>query len=186
MLTRNGDPWGEALSLRDAMDRLFQDSFVRPWGAMGGTDGGWMPVDMYEEDNTLVVKTSMPGLKPEDVDIRIEGDTLTITGESRSEETQPKMVESTTARQPAPLKQEKEKTPQTQALTTAQSRAMEAGRRNWYMHEQRYTRFSRSVTLPFSVNQDQAQATFDQGMLTLRLPKAEAARAKKIPIKSGT
>jgi HSP20 family protein len=176
------------LTLRDAMDRLFQESFVRPWGWIGQTDGGMMPIDMYEQDDALVVKTALPGIKPEDVDIRVEGDTLTITGEMKSDQEQPQAAQTTTTQQPAQTQPKSQKNTeqdgQTQAMTSGTERGMQQGQRNWYMREQRYARYSRSITLPFPVNEEQAEATFNQGMLTLRLPKAEKARAKRISIKS--
>lgn len=202
------NPMSDALTLRDAMDRLFQESFVRPMGWMSGTESGaMMPIDMYEEDNTLVVKTSMPGVKPDDVDIRVEGDTLTITGEMNAQQNQPKTVESSMGQQTGQTqgsqqnRQQNQQSQQgqqsqqnqqnqqqsrqsNQSMTGAQQGGMDQNSRNWYMREHRYARFSRSVTLPFPVDQDKAEATFDQGMLTLRLPKAEQARARKIPIKS--
>lgn len=82
------DPFSEALSLREAMDRLFEESFVRPlrgWPTRVAT-GLAVPVDMYETDDNLVVSADLPGLKPEDVDISITENTLTIKGEFRSEE----------------------------------------------------------------------------------------------------
>ena len=69
------------------MDRLFEDSFVphaERWPSVA--DGGFLPVDVYETEDTVVVEAPVPGLKPEDVDISIAGDTLTIRGESKFEE----------------------------------------------------------------------------------------------------
>lgn len=82
------DPFREALSLREAMDRLFEESFVRPFRGWPTrvTTGLAVPVDMYETDDNLVVSADLPGLKPEDVDISITENTLTIKGEFRSEE----------------------------------------------------------------------------------------------------
>lgn len=82
------DPFREVLSLRDAMDRLFEESFVRPfrtwpWSIDGGVS---VPMDMYETDENLIITAVVPGLKPEDVDISISGNTLTIKGEFRAEE----------------------------------------------------------------------------------------------------
>lgn len=76
------DPFREMVSLREAMDRLFEESFVRPsWGEGALT----VPVDMYETDEDIVVSAAVPGLKPEDVDINITGSTLTLKGGFRSE-----------------------------------------------------------------------------------------------------
>ncbi len=190
MALNRWNPMSDMLTLRDAMDRLFQESVVRPWNWAGQGEGGMMPVDMYEEDNTLVVKTAMPGVKPEDIDIRVEGDMLTISGETGSEqESQPQMSQSktgqqTTSTQAAPQSIQGAGQQQTQAMSTRQETAMQSGRRNWYMRERRMARYTRTVQLPFPVDEQQAQATFDQGMLTLKLPKAEQARTKRIQVQA--
>ena len=78
------DPFRDLITLREAMDRLFEESFVRPgtrWTA--GQDEGYcpVPVDIYQTDEEIVVLATVPGLDPHDVEITIEGDTLTIRGE---------------------------------------------------------------------------------------------------------
>ena len=81
------EPFQEMLSLREAMNRLFEESFLRPsaFGA-GEVAGQMLPVDVFETDNNLVLKASVPGMKPEDLDVTITGDLLTIKGEYKSEE----------------------------------------------------------------------------------------------------
>lgn len=80
------EPFRDFISLRDAMDRLFEDSFISPRSAfLAPFTGGTMPLDIYETDQEVVVKASMPGVKPEDVDVSVVGDTLTIRGEVKSE-----------------------------------------------------------------------------------------------------
>lgn len=140
------DPFREMVSLRDAMDRLFEESFVRPSGRSSfGTNGGLtVPVDMYETDDSLVVSASVPGLQPEDVDISISGNTLTIKGEFRSEQ--------------------------------------EGERGNVHFQERRYGKFQRALGLPANVNADEVEATFDDGILKITLPKAEEAKPKQIPV----
>jgi HSP20 family protein len=73
------------VSLRDAMNSLFQESFVRPVGAMAAGLLN-LPLDVVENDNEFVVKASLPGLTPEDVQITVHGNTLSIRGESKPEE----------------------------------------------------------------------------------------------------
>ena len=79
------DPFKEMMSLREAMDRLFEESFVPIWRDMARPERGerrlYLPVDVYETDNEFVVIASVPGLKPEDVDITFEDGSLTIRGE---------------------------------------------------------------------------------------------------------
>ncbi|MCJ7654618.1 MAG: Hsp20/alpha crystallin family protein, partial [Dehalococcoidia bacterium] len=80
------EPFREMASLRDAMDRLFEDSFVRTprlWPRVGK----WgLPIDMHQTANDVIVKTSLPGFKPDEVDISITGDTLAIKGAHKEEQ----------------------------------------------------------------------------------------------------
>lgn len=83
-------PSRELMSLREAMDRLFEESFVRPFGdwPFFFGDRGLMPaVDMLEDADHVTVKAELPGVKPEDIDVSVQGDTLRIVGEFKSEET---------------------------------------------------------------------------------------------------
>lgn len=81
------EPFSELMSLRQAMDRLMEDSFVRPSTLFREMLGGeYFPVDMYQTDNDVVVKASLPGVSPENVEISITGDTLTIKGEIKQEQ----------------------------------------------------------------------------------------------------
>jgi HSP20 family protein len=85
-LIRRNNPFGELLSLRQAMDRLFEDSWVRPGAWFGGGEGEQgMAIDVRTTPDALVVEAALPGVKPEDVDISILGDTLTISGRSNEE-----------------------------------------------------------------------------------------------------
>ena len=78
------DPFREMVSLRDAMDRLFEDSVVRPRAQVsrnGGRRPLYLPVDAYTTEDELVVYVLLPGVSPEDVNITIEENVLTISGE---------------------------------------------------------------------------------------------------------
>ena len=87
MTLRVWDPFRDSMSLSDAMNRLFAESFVRPASTWGGNGHGyWFPIDIEETDNEYVVKASLPGYRPEDVNITTSGDTLTISGEYKGEE----------------------------------------------------------------------------------------------------
>jgi HSP20 family protein len=79
------EPIHDAVTLRDAMDRLFEDSFVRPRSYGTASASIELPVDMYETEDDLVVSASVPGVKPEDIEITIVGDALTIKGATKSE-----------------------------------------------------------------------------------------------------
>src|SRR5438552_3531780 len=80
------DPFGEMVSLRDAMDHLLQDSFVRASGGQGGS--GWFPMDVGESGEDITIRAYMPGVKPEDTHVSVHGDRLTIRAqwEERSED----------------------------------------------------------------------------------------------------
>ena len=77
-------PASELVTLRRAMDKLFEDSFVSPARLFEYAPPG-APMDMYETENEVVVKIPMPGIKPEDVDITITGDTLSVKGKTKEE-----------------------------------------------------------------------------------------------------
>jgi HSP20 family protein len=86
MAVERWDPFREMVSLRDAMNSLLQESFVRPGGLQGGGGTATLPLDVKETDHEFVVKASLPGVKPEDVQITVHGDTVTIRGESKAVE----------------------------------------------------------------------------------------------------
>lgn len=152
MVTR-WNPFNEMLALRDAMDRAFETSFRPTYGAGGAS---WQslsfPLNVYERDETLSVEALLPGISPEDVNVSIDGGTLTIAATRHGAQ---------------PPQEEKQ---QGQA---------------WYLHEIVPGQFRRSLTLPFPVDADKAEASFANGLLTLTLPKAEAARPKHIQIGTG-
>lgn len=138
------EPAREMMTLREAMDRLFDDAFTRP---LSIRDGWSAPaIDMYQTDDEIVVKASLPGFKADDVQINITGDVLTLRGEMKHEE------------------EKKEKA--------------------WHMREQRWGSFERSVALPTNVVADQANADFENGILTITLPKAEEAKPRTISVKA--
>ena len=73
------DPLREMTSLRQAMDRLLEESFVQPSRIFGGMLPG-IAVDVYEAADKYVVEAALPGTKPEDVSVSVQGNTLTISG----------------------------------------------------------------------------------------------------------
>lgn len=86
MTVERWDPFREAVSLREAMNALLQDSFVRPGGVPAPSGYAPLPLDVCETEQAFVVKAALPGIKPDDVQITVHGDTLTIRGESKAEE----------------------------------------------------------------------------------------------------
>ena len=79
------EPFKDLMTLREAMDRLFEDSYVRTGQRWSSTPSGEarceLPIDAYTTGEELVIVAAVPGLNPEDVEITIEGDTLSIRGE---------------------------------------------------------------------------------------------------------
>jgi HSP20 family protein len=138
------EPARDFMTLREAMDHLFDDAFTRP---LTLRDGWSAPaIDMYQTDDEIVVKAALPGFKTDDVQINITGEVLTIKGE---------------------VKQQEEK----------QERA-------WHIREQRWGSFERSIALPTDVTADKAKAEFENGILTVTLPKAEEVKPRVINIKA--
>jgi HSP20 family protein len=81
------DPFAEMTTLRQAIDQLFENSFIRP-GNSSSTGGLGIPVDLVERNDAIVVKASLPGVKPDDLQIQIQQNMLTITGEQHEEREQ--------------------------------------------------------------------------------------------------
>ncbi|MCX7840464.1 MAG: Hsp20/alpha crystallin family protein [Anaerolineae bacterium] len=141
------DPFREAMSLRNAIDRLFEESFVSPrFGWLAPLGAADVAIDMYETKDQVVVKAALPGIKPEQTEVTITGNTLTIRGEAKEEKE---------------IKEE-----------------------NYICRERRMGAFSRSIALPDGLKTDKAEATFENGVLTLTIPKAEEKKAKTIKIKT--
>ncbi len=86
------DPLREMITMRQAVDRMLDEAFARGTETRG--TGAWLlPMDAYITDEAIVIRADVPGLKPEEIDIILEGDTLTIRGEiKREEENQRKYV----------------------------------------------------------------------------------------------
>jgi HSP20 family protein len=143
MAIERWDPFREAVSLRDAMNQLFQESFVRP-GPGGEGPAVLLPLDVQETADNFVVQASLPGLKPEDVQITVHGATVTIRGEHKEEA---KKDEGT-----------------------------------WHLRERRTGAFQRTLSLSTPVDSDKADAHFENGVLTLTLPKSEQAKPKQIKV----
>jgi HSP20 family protein len=139
------DPFREAVSLREAMDRLFEDSFTPTRRQQNGNAAERtmrLPLDAYVTSEEIVILANVPGVKPEDVEITIEGDTLTIRGERQR-----------------PLENV-----------------------DYVMQERPYGKFQRTLNINIPVDANRAEARYDNGLLTLIIPKAEAAKPKVIQV----
>jgi len=140
------EPAREMMSLRDAMDRLFDDAFTRPLSLRDGWSSSVPAIDMFQTDDEIVVKAALPGIKSDEVQINVTGEVLTLKGEVK------------------------------------QNQEMEE--KSWHLREQRFGSFERSIALPTDVVADKAKADFENGILTITLPKAEEVKPKTITVKA--
>jgi HSP20 family protein len=131
------------------MNRLFRESYSpeAPEEALTTTNFA-PPVDIYEDEHNITLKVDVPGIDEKDIDVRIEGNTLTVHGERKIE------------------KEEKEE--------------------NFRRVERQYGEFTRSFTLPSSVDPGQVNANYDNGVLKIALAKKAEAKPKQIKVNVGS
>jgi HSP20 family protein len=145
------DPFGELTNLQDRINRAFSDAYGRGSGP-ARTDEGLMttgtwapPVDIYQNaDQELVLKAELPDIAPEDIELNVNNDTLTISGEKRL--------------------------------------SSEVKEDQYHRIERRYGSFSRSFSLPSSVDATKISAEHKNGVLTVRLPAREEAKPRQIKV----
>lgn len=106
---------------------------------------GQLTIDVYQTENDIVIKSTIAGVKPEDLDVSINNDMVTVKGERKNEE------------------------------------VVENG--NYYYQECYWGSFSRAVLLPVDVIPEKADASLKNGILTIRLPKADTTKTKKIQVR---
>ena len=143
-MIRRTNPFDELFTLRRAVDRLFDDDVIHPRTWRTIPLGAEPALDITTTTDELLVKASLPGWQPEDVEITLTGSTLTISGEMKEE-----------------ARREEE---------------------SWILNEIRRASFSRTLELPEGLLGDRATAAFENGILTLRIPKAEEVKPKQIKI----
>jgi len=137
-------PFRGFTSLQGQINRLFNEAFDRT--SEEGNLTSWAPaVDIYETEHNLVVKADLPDIKPEDLDIRVENNILTIRGERKFEK--------------------------------------KVDENNYLRVERAYGSFSRSFSLANTVNTEAIQADYQNGVLTLSIPKREEAKPKQIKVR---
>lgn len=107
---------------------------------------GQLAVDVYQTPNEIIVRTMVPGVKKEDIDISVSRDTLTIRGQRKGEK--------------------------------------EAKDEDYYYRELYWGTFSRTIQLPHEVDIESAEATENQGLLTIKLPRIDKERQTKLRVKS--
>jgi HSP20 family protein len=145
------EPFREFATMQDRMNRmnrLFRESYSPqgPEEALTTTSFA-PPVDIYEDEHNITLKLEVPGIDEKDIDVRIEGNTLTVHGERKFE------------------KEEKEE--------------------NFRRVERQYGSFTRSFTLPSSVDPVQVSADYNQGVLKIKLAKKAEAKPKQIKVNVG-
>jgi HSP20 family protein len=131
--------------MQDRMNRLFRESYSpeRTEEALTTTSLA-PPVDIYEDEHKITLKIEVPGIDERDIDVHVEGNTLTVHGERKLE------------------KEEKEE--------------------NFRRVERHYGSFTRSFTLPSSVDSAQVSADYDKGVLKIKLAKKAEAKPKQIKV----
>ncbi len=130
------DPLASLRVFEDAVTRLMSEPRTgRPWSP---------PVDILETEDELVLKADLPDLKLEDIDVRVENETLSIKGERRFER--------------------------------------EANGKGYHRIERSYGSFVRSFAVPNSVDTEKVSADYKKGVLTVTLPKKEAAKPKQVKV----
>ncbi len=137
------NPFREIAAMQSMMDRFFDDAW-RNFGASAGVN--MLALDVSETDEAYYIHASVPGLKPEQININLQDGILTINAELP----QPETTDGT----------------------------------RWVMQERVYGKFSRSLTLPQAVDSEKVEAAYDNGVLTLTLPKLPSAQPRQIPIKT--
>ena len=142
-------PLADVAVLQNRLNSIFSD-FARPEAEQESLAMGNFipPVDVYEDEHQLVLKLEVPGIKQEDLDVRMENQMLTVKGERKFESDQ---------------KEE-----------------------NFHRIERRYGSFTRSFTLPQTVDTATPKASYEQGVLTISLPKKEAVKPKQVKVEIGS
>ena len=154
------DPFREALSLRRAMDQLFEQSFVNP-SLMPGAPTLLAPMDVCETDMGYEVNVSLPGVKPEDIELMVQQNTLMVKGHySYQNQHHNKHPE-----QGKPQQQEQHQ--------------------SWLMREIGTGTFERTITFPKPINAENIQTNYENGMLFIVVPISEESRPRRINISGG-
>jgi len=182
MITRY-DPLREALSLRRAMEQLFEQSFVNP-SSMPGSQTLLAPMDVRETENGYEVDVALPGVRPEDVELTVDQNTLTIRGRYSHQNEQQRQTEGQAQGQQQAQGEPSQQQGQAQAEQQAQQGKRERQRRghNWLSREIVSGTFERSVTFPRPIDTNNIQTKFENGILTILLPVSEASRPKRISL----
>lgn len=139
------DPFRELATLEDRLTRMFGEPLNLLGSQESLTAGAFVPaVDVYEDEKSIRVKMEVPGIEEKDIDIHLENNLLTVSGERKMES--------------------------------------ETKEENYHRIERSYGSFSRSFTLPSSVNPEDVKAAYGKGVLTITLGKRAETRPKQIKV----
>ncbi len=144
MLADQWFPFFDVAKTLEEVDRAF-DRIGRPLGLRSVPRGTFPPISVYEQDEAVVVTAEIPGVKPDELELTVLGDSVALKGQRREEPSNGNRM---------------------------------------YRRERAAGPFARTVTLPTSIDPDSVQAEYRDGVLRVRMAKAEQAKAKKIEIKS--
>lgn len=137
------DPFRELVTMSDRLNRMLSDS--GSIARSGESYSGWIPpVDIFEKDENLMLRAELPGIKKEDIELRVENGVLTLQGERR--------------------------------------RGEEVAEGNLHRSERIFGSFTRSFTLPTTVDAARIVANYRDGVLEVTLPKSEASKPKRVEI----
>lgn len=140
------NPLREMTTMQNMMDHFFED--WRPFSDEFFRSGiNSLSLDVHEDDNSYTVSTELPGVKPEEINVRQEGDYLLIEAETRSQ------TDGDQSKRPL-------------------------------VQERRYGRYSRRLRLPQNIDFGKAEANYENGVLTLTLPKSPQAQPRTITVRS--
>ena len=143
------EPVRELSSLQNDMNRLFNTFFDTTSTSNGATPRRWVPaMDLVETDDHFVLKADLPGLSEDDVQIDVEDNVLTVSGERKAEH--------------------------------------EDTREGYVRVERSYGAFRRSLTLPEGVEAEAVSASFENGVLEIRIPKPEQRKPRRVAIQVGS
>lgn len=145
------EPFREMTTLSRAMDRMFdrmmgESLFDMPtlW-QQGDERSNGLALDVAEQDDKFIVKASVPGINPEDIEVTLNEGVLTIKGETKEDH--------------------------------------EVKEENYHLRERHFGSFMRRIALPSNVDAEHVEATNENGVLTLTLPKAENVKPRRIEVK---
>ena len=133
--------WPESSSL---FDEFFNDFPFTSVFQSRGSERWLPPVDILEKDGNLILRAEVPGLDEKEVELKLEGNVLTLKGEKKQK--------------------------------------IEENRNNYHRMESYYGTFSRSFTLPESVDRDQIKADYKNGILEVTIPQKPEVRPREIPV----